>query len=97
MGRSLEKDPAFLDTGQNQNTQILARVHEIIIFHFSPNQKTMLLSTCSKNSVPPSSAHPCGGSGGTNGPPLPCFHLLSSPYTRLKRLALGWGSLLPSP
>lgn len=34
MGRSLEKDPAFLGTGQNQNTQILARVHEIIIFSF---------------------------------------------------------------
>lgn len=29
-----------LDTGQNWKTQILARVHEIIIFRFSPNQKT---------------------------------------------------------
>ena len=32
---------ACLDTGQNPNTQGLARVHEMIIFHFSPNWKTV--------------------------------------------------------
>lgn len=31
---------AYLDTGQNLNTQGLASVHEMMIFHFSPNWTT---------------------------------------------------------
>ncbi|XP_059985976.1 uncharacterized protein LOC132509246 [Lagenorhynchus albirostris] len=49
---------ACLDTGQNLNTQGLARVQEMRIFHFSPNWKTAELSNCSRASVPHSSSEP---------------------------------------